>query len=88
MISETNKFPKSEIPITGKYAVIQVQRFSGSGSIDLPIDNQFVSFFPDMIILQQNEKGNDIVHEVVEVLLNETEPTARKSSFVFERKNY
>ena len=60
-----------KMPLTGKYSVIQIQKFSDSGSIDLPIDIRFVSFLPDKITLEGN--NNNTEYEVIGVALNEIE---------------
>ncbi|MEP7166089.1 MAG: hypothetical protein ABI741_15405 [Ferruginibacter sp.] len=59
-----------KLPITGKYAVLQIQKFSDSGSLDLPIDIRFVSFLADTILL---EGIKNIEYRVSDVVLNETE---------------
>jgi hypothetical protein len=59
-----------KMPITGEYAVLQIQKFSDSGSIDLPIDIRFVSFLPGKIILEGIKNSE---YQVLDVLLNEIE---------------
>ena len=58
------------MPITGEYAVLQIQKFSDSGSIDLPIDTRFISFLPDTIVLEGMKNSE---YDVSAVVLNEIE---------------
>ena len=58
------------MPITGKYTVLQIQKFSDSGSIDLPIDTRSVSFLPDKIILEGIKNSE---YQISDVVLNEIE---------------
>lgn len=71
MVNKSHDFLQFELPITGKYAVIQMQNISDLGNVELSIDTQYVTFLPKKIIFQA--KGNDLEYDVVEIYLNETE---------------